>query len=68
MNGVAYTDYFWKDLNSREIKARFAEDCYTGHQGRMPIEQLDMVELNYYAECGAYTPNLSPTSCIDVSK
>ena len=63
-----YTDYFWKDLNGDEIKAIFAKDCYTGNNGRMPIEQLDLTELAYYETCGAYTPNLTSTSEIYLDK
>ena len=62
------TDYFWKDLNKSEIKAIFAEDCYTGHNGRMPIDELDLIELSLYETSGAYTPNLSPKSVIYLHK
>ena len=63
-----HTDYFWKDINGNAIKAKFAKDCYTGNNGRNPIEQLDLGELSYYETSGVYVPNLSPTSEIDLDK
>lgn len=63
-----YTDYFWKDMNEPEIKAKFAKDNYSGNDGRMPIEQLDLAKLAYYESCGTYVPNLSPISDIYLDK
>lgn len=61
-----YTDYFWKDMNDVVIKNIFGEDCYTGHDGRMPIEQLDLKELRHYESYSDYVPNLSNTRDIVV--
>ena len=66
MNNKTNTDFFWKDLYSSEISTRFAKDCYTGHNGRMPIETLDLKEISYFEICGDYVPYLSSTKDIVV--
>lgn len=68
LNNHENEDYFWKDLNDYAIKAIYAKDCYTGHNGRMAVEQLDLSEIAYYESCAKYIPDLSPRSEISANR
>lgn len=67
LDGKTYKDYFWKDVNSKEIKAIFGEDNYYGRNSG-GAEQLDLEEIMYYAECGAYKEKLVSEEYISTSQ
>ena len=67
LDGKKRTEYFWKDLNEKDIMAVFGEDNYYGRNSG-GADTLDLEEILYYAECGAYKANLVDEKYISTSK
>lgn len=65
MDGKVYTDYFWKDFGENEISNRFGSDNYKGTFS--PVKELDIAEIMYYENCGAYVEKLVSSKYINVS-
>lgn len=53
-DGNTYTYYFWKDVGKKTISNEFGQRNYEGNPNSHSVEQLDLTEITYYANSGAY--------------